>query len=300
MFLEKEPVNIVIRRPSDKTIHAFASDGYIEPYYSIKFVGKPIITRIIEGATSTIEFLGGHYVNQIFIESEGETNEIRHREKYLQIYLRNKFPWILTTVMPKASTQQELDSQCSLLLNGGKLMRPCVVRGDEYLSPRLSGFVIRESGIGLYPTIEPIPDKGSFDHRYPLRTPQELRHASLWTAKDLSPAMLTFDLDGTLMEFHNRGDGGEPIQDAISVLRSAYNAGHRITIKTARGTHNGKRLGFFKSMKILREIKRDLDRLGVPWHEIQYGVTYADVYVDDFSFNPLYYSIDKATGFYFL
>lgn len=83
-----------------------------------------------------------------------------------------------------------------------------------------------------------------------------------------------FDLDGTICSITN-GDyeKAEPFLDRISHLRQLHEAGNTIVLFTARGSTTGIDWG--------STTREQLEKWGVPFHELRFGKPYADIFVDD-------------------
>ena len=85
---------------------------------------------------------------------------------------------------------------------------------------------------------------------------------------------LCFDVDGTLCS-NTEGDyeSAEPFPWAVRRVAALYEAGHRIILLTARGSATGIDWG--------PTTRAQLERWGVPYHELHFGKPSADVYIDD-------------------
>lgn len=109
-----------------------------------------------------------------------------------------------------------------------------------------------------------------------------------------------FDLDGTLVtkpKIEGDYSSCEPIEANISYLKHLKNLGHYIIIATARRmrTHGNNVNAVVKDIGKLT--LDQLDRLGIPYDEIQFGKPYAHYYIDDLAFN-CNLSLEKQLGFY--
>lgn len=96
-----------------------------------------------------------------------------------------------------------------------------------------------------------------------------------------------FDLDGTICEEKPKGSPHtdyaivKPCKDVIDRVNKLYDEGNIIIISTARHmvTTNGNVL---KIEERVGKITRDwLKKYGVKYHELQFGKTFADYYIDD-------------------
>ena len=97
---------------------------------------------------------------------------------------------------------------------------------------------------------------------------------------------ICFDLDNTLVTYPQiPGDYStvKPIESNIKLLKDLKEAGHEITIHTARRmqTHNnniGKDIGIITF--------NTLEKFDIPYDEIIFGKPIADIYIDDKALNP--------------
>lgn len=83
-----------------------------------------------------------------------------------------------------------------------------------------------------------------------------------------------FDIDGTLCT-NTDGDylAAEPYDEAIRRVNALYDAGHRVSLLTARGSTTG--------IDWRDATERQLLGWGLRYHELSFGKPSADVYVDD-------------------
>jgi len=82
------------------------------------------------------------------------------------------------------------------------------------------------------------------------------------------------DIDGTLCSNTNGSyELAVPFEDAIESVRHIHENGGKITLFTARGSTTG---------KDWRELtQRQMEKWGVPFHELILGKPFGDYYVDD-------------------
>ena len=92
---------------------------------------------------------------------------------------------------------------------------------------------------------------------------------------------IVFDIDGTICTQETDYRNAKPIYEVINKVNSHYEQGDYIILQTARGTMTGVRW---------EEItKKQLDDWGVLYHELQFGKSAGDLYVDDKACNVLNY-----------
>lgn len=95
-----------------------------------------------------------------------------------------------------------------------------------------------------------------------------------------------FDLDGTLCT--DTGGNYElavPIRDRIFIVNELYNAGHEITIYTARGMGNSNNNLFKSYEKYYSLTETQLKKWNVKYHHLILGKPAGDLYVDDKGIN---------------
>lgn len=91
---------------------------------------------------------------------------------------------------------------------------------------------------------------------------------------------LVIDIDGVIcitegMEYEK----AIPNKYRIKVINALYQAGHDITLFTARGTETGMH-------KWVKLTEKQLKDWGVKYNRLIFGKPAADVYIDDRAFNP--------------
>ncbi len=83
-----------------------------------------------------------------------------------------------------------------------------------------------------------------------------------------------FDIDNTLVKTVGSDySNSSPIQSRISYVNKLYNEGHHITLYTARGTRTG--------IDYKEFTKKQMDSMGVKYHELLTGKMDYDYFVDD-------------------
>jgi len=83
-----------------------------------------------------------------------------------------------------------------------------------------------------------------------------------------------FDLDETLCSTNGEDYAdAEPKASRIEMVRMLFREGHTIKIHTARGTKTG------IDWRLVTQ--NQLNDWGVPYHELQLGKPFADIYIDD-------------------
>ena len=91
-----------------------------------------------------------------------------------------------------------------------------------------------------------------------------------------------FDLDGTLCTLTNgEYDTAKPIVDRIAAVNELYDAGHNITIYTARGMNRHNNYVKMAQAEFGNLTRTQLALWEVKYHELFLGKPSGDVYVDD-------------------
>jgi len=117
---------------------------------------------------------------------------------------------------------------------------------------------------------------------------------------DVKPQRFCFDLDNTLVTSPVvEGDYStcKPIEDNIAFVRHLHSQGHYIIISTARRmrTHGG---NVHSVVKDIGKVTLDqLEKLGIPYDDIQFGKPWADFYIDDLAINCSI-NLEKQLGYY--
>lgn len=94
----------------------------------------------------------------------------------------------------------------------------------------------------------------------------------------MKPLTYCFDIDGTICSItEGRYEMALPFEERIEHLRGLYAEGHKIVLFTARGSTTG-----IDWKKVTED---QLYSWGVPFHELQFGKPFADLFVDDKAVN---------------
>jgi len=113
----------------------------------------------------------------------------------------------------------------------------------------------------------------------------------------LKPLRISFDIDNTLVKHkHPNESDAEPIHHVVTLLKRLEACGHTIILYTARKmrTYAG------NSGAVLADVGlstfQSLKELGILFHEIYFGKSFAHVYIDDSAVNPIY-NFTREFGF---
>jgi len=136
---------------------------------------------------------------------------------------------------------------------------------------------------------------------YSIGTPKDILLNISKLKKCTESLRIVFDLDNTIVTYPNTYKDYSTVNvhpHIISLIKQLKNDGHYIIIHTARNmvssNHNVgvslKNIGL-----VTLETLRELD---IPYDEIHFGKPYADLYIDDKSFNTFDISLTRQLGFY--
>lgn len=113
------------------------------------------------------------------------------------------------------------------------------------------------------------------EQNYDIDTEEEFERASQYLKIMQGNNRFVFDIDGVIAQFDSELDyeHAKPNDKMVQVIQKLYEAGNYIVLHTARGYVTG---------VDWREVtEKQMERFGLPYHELHFGKPNADYYVDD-------------------